>query len=377
MTSLEVRWRSLVTGEVRPFWGPLARLGLGGLAVAYSAVVTGHRLLFDSKVLRRTRLPCKVISVGNLTVGGTGKTTTVRWLTRELQQRGYRPAVLSYGYRVMRDAGPTAVRVIRDVDSVLRPTAESGDEAQLLSRSLPGVPVLIGKRRVLSGAQACRDYPIDVCILDDAFQYWRLERDLDVVLLDGTDPFGGGRVLPAGLLREPRSGLRRADAVIVTHADRVAPDVLDKLEHTVHGLAPNAILARARHAPGRLVECGSGRSIPLSAAQEGEWLFLSSLGSPQSFERTAREVGARAAVTRRFPDHHTYTREEWDSIVLEVRRLGLRGILTTEKDAVKLAAEWVGDVNCVSLEVDLQVMTGLPELLTLIEARLGHPEARS
>ena len=255
------------------------------------------------------------------------------------------------------------------------PASVSGDEPQLLARSLPGVPVVIGRRRVRSGKQACEEFAPDVCLLDDAFQYWRLRKDLEIVLINAVEPFGYGRLLPRGALREPLTGLRRAHAAILTHAawadDTARQGVRDRLLR-IH---PGLVLAEARHVPVRLRDAVTGEEFPLQTLQGGSWAALSSLGSPESFERTLSELGVGRITPVRFPDHHPYTPDDVQLVAKRVCREGLLGIVTTEKDSVKIAREWLASIRCLVLEIDLRFLDGEAELEALVRERVC-PAAR-
>ena len=336
--------------------------------------ITTYRAGCDMGLLRPTRLPCRVISIGNLTVGGTGKTTTVRWIARRLLERGLRPAILSRGYGAQaatRNTGDDrkTVTVVAGPEGVRLPTSASGDEPQLLARSLPGVPVLIGKRRVLSGRHAVAEFAVDACILDDAFQYWRLVKDLEVVLVNATNPFGYGRILPRGMLREPPRALRRADAAIVTHAAWADEGERDRLRGQLLRWNPSLVLAEARHVPVMLRDHQTGAAIPLDVLRERKWLALSALGQPGAFERTLAELGAVEPASARFPDHHAYAEADLAAVTDRVHREQLAGVVTTEKDSVKIPAGWLRDTRCCVVEIDLQFLDGQERIETLLRGR--------
>lgn len=378
MSDLESGWRALVSGETRTWWAPAARGALGLLSTLYSGVVGGYRALFDAGVLRTYPLPCAVISVGNLTLGGTGKTTTVRWLVRRMLEWDLRPAVLSYGYRAGEGGKKQeGVRVVAGPEGVRLPVEVSGDEAQLLARSLPGVPVLIGKKRVVSGRRAHEEFHVDACVLDDAFQYWRLRKDLDIALVNATNPFGYGRVFPRGTLREPLCALRRADAAIITHAAWIDDLARARLREELRERNPRMVLAEARHIPVRLRDQRSGEHYPLERLRNGRWLALSSLGSPESFEQTLEELGASGFMPARFPDHHPYSVGDFPRLRDLVARHELSGIVTTEKDSVKISADWLGDMPCCVLEIDLQFLSGQDDLESLLRRRVSEGRSRS
>jgi len=369
MSGVEAAWHELISGRRRGPGAAAARAGLRLLSLPYAAGISGYRALFDLGAIHPRRLPCPVVSLGNITVGGTGKTTAARWLVRRLLEWGRSPAVLSRGYRAAA-VGPRDVAVVADREAVRLDAAAGGDEPVLLARSLPGVPVLVGKRRVASAERALREFAPDVLVLDDAFQYWRLAKDVEIVLLDAANPFGHGAVFPRGQLREPLRGLRRAHAAILTHAawadagGRAA--VRTRLERLLPAGAP---IAEARHRAVALRDHVTGGSIPLGAlAPARGWVAFSGLGRPDSFLRTLREAGAGDLTARLFPDHHRYTAA--DLAELSASAAGGAGLLTTEKDAVKIAPEWLGGRRLLVLEVDLEFLHGREELEALVRSRL-------
>lgn len=334
---------AVMRGEERGPRASLARVGLWALSLVYAAVISIYWHLYRLGVLRRVRLRPVVFSVGNITVGGTGKTTTIQYLSRLLTERGRRTAILSYGYRA---AGKDDVSVVSDGAQIQMTASDAGDEAVLLARSLPGVPVLIGRRRVLSGAEAERRFRPDVLLCDDAFQYWRLERDVDLLLVDAVEPWGYGYVLPRGLMREPKGQAKRASAFLVTHANLARPDRLDALVEELSAMARP--VWTARHEPRGLVDLEGNAAGELEALRGLRVLAVSSLGDPSSFEATLRSAGA-TVVPCRFADHHRYTSDEIRAVEERAAADGLR-LVTTAKDAVKLhgAAEtgrwWVLEI---------------------------------
>lgn len=375
MSDLEAAWKELVSGRNCAWWAYPARGALRGLGTLYGSVIAGYRLGFDLGWKQTTRLPCRVVSVGNITVGGTGKTTTVRWLARRLREWNVRPAVLSYGYRAGKDEGGgkrdrNRVTVVAGPDGLRVPVEVSGDEPRLLAQSLPGVPVLTGRKRILSGQRAWDEFRIDVCVLDDAYQYWKLEKDLEIVLINATNPFGYGHVFPRGMLREPLRGLRRADAALITHAAWANPEEREALHRQLRRWNKRMVIAEARHVPTRLRDHRTGALLPLEHLRNGRWLALSGLGEPELFERTLRDQGVREISPARFPDHHPYTEGDLQSATARVRSEGLAGVVTTEKDGVKIAPEWLGETPCLVLEIDLEFLSGQADLEALLRNRV-------
>jgi tetraacyldisaccharide 4'-kinase len=262
------------------------------------------------------------------------------------------------------------VTVVAGPEGIREPVEVSGDEPQMLARSLPGVPVLIGRKRIYSGRKAWEEFQPDACVLDDSFQYWRLEKDLEILLVNAANPFGFGFLLPRGMLRESLRGLRRADAVIVTHAAALAEPAREKLKARIRRLKPGIAVAEAVHVPVRLRDHRSGAEVSLAELREGRWLALCGLGQPESFESSLRELGTREVVPARFSDHHRYERADLDQARARVSAEGLSGVVTTEKDAVKIPAEWLGECRCLVLEVDLRFVSGQEEIERLLQERI-------
>jgi len=304
------------------------------------------------------RAPCPVISVGNITAGGTGKTPMVEWLVNYLRSVHRRPAVLSRGYRAT--------------------TGTSNDESELLSQHLGDVPVLTGKDRARSARGALEQKLANCFVLDDGFQHYAMERDLDIVLIDCLFPFGGGHLLPRGLLREPLRGLRRADAFVLTRSDQVDAvqrrAIRDKLAAIAGGGAP---AAEAVHAPVDLAGVGPDGS----ACAEGlAWLrgrrvlLFSGIGNSLAFEGTAAALGCEAVERLRFRDHHRYFDHELVELGRRAEELRCDAALTTEKDLVKIGMCWKSQVPLWALRVRLQVTAGEADLCSLIDGALSRPE---
>ncbi|MCY3017618.1 MAG: tetraacyldisaccharide 4'-kinase [Planctomycetota bacterium] len=260
--------------------------------------------------------PLPTICIGNITVGGTGKTPAVKHFARELAARGRKPAVLLRGYK-----------------------GQGSDEAAELRTALADlkIPILIGADR-LASARLAWEQGCDVALLDDGFQHWRLARDLDIVLVDATDPFGGGHLAPWGRLREGPAALARAGAVIISRADAVPADELSAVEKAVARHAPQAALARARHKPVGLRDCLDDKArLSLEKLKGTPLLAACGLGNPVGFLETLRQLGANLRDTMCFPDHHQYGARELDSCLIPAaRNAGAQAIVVTEKDAAKL-----------------------------------------
>lgn len=310
---------------------------------------------------RPQRLPRPVISIGNLTVGGTGKTPVVAWLVARLQRQGRRVAILSRGYG--RAVGATG---LVDLDGVESPAACYGDEPVLLARRL-GVPVLIGSDRVANGRDALRHGDVGCFILDDGFQHWALARDLEIVLLDGERPFGSGHLLPWGTLREPVAALRRAHVILVRQTAEAPP--LDGLREALRRHAVTAPVVPIRYRVTAVEEPLTGQSREMSSLAGLRVRLLSSVAQPASFESLVRSMGIDVAAHARYPDHYAYT-------AADLRRRdggGTEPLLTTEKDWMRLeplARATPPAAPLLVLRIDVELVN--PNDDTLIDDRLAR-----
>jgi tetraacyldisaccharide 4'-kinase len=332
-------------------------LPLAPLGQLWSLGASLHRWVYDVGLLPRRRLPCRVLSVGSLLAGGAGKTPAAAWLAVGLARRGRRAVLASRGYRRGDRRGP---RVVSD-GRVLRGRVETaGDEPLVLAARAPGVPVLVDRDRARLGWRALAGFDAQVLVLDDGFQHHRLERDLDVLLLDGGLGLGNRRCLPRGPLREPLAALRRAHALGGVDGPLPAED-----QALLAQLAPGAFRFAARRRALALRPLGGGARESPERLRGRRVGMLCGLAHPASLRRTLEGLGAQVVAERTFRDHHVY------------RRTHLRGLadeaplwITTEKDAVKLQRPWAGDADVRVLGIGLEVEE--PErLLCWLEERLG------
>ncbi len=316
------------------------------LEPAYRGAVAARLAAYRRGWLRRCRLDVPVVSVGNLTFGGTGKTPTVVALVRDLVRRGRRPAVLSRGYgrgevRQQIVTGPAPRQSVREV----------GDEPLEMARRLPGVPIVVDADRCRGGAAAGR-LGADLVVLDDGFQHLRLERDLDLVLIDAGDPWGGERLPPCGRLREPVAGLCRADAVLITKLPREWQAPASAIERRVREIAPGMTVLAARLRLRRLRDRDGSWST--ADALRGRRVFaFAGLGRPAGLVDSLREAGAEVVSNRWFPDHHVYGAAELESLLEEASAAGAEPV-TTLKDAVKLPA----DSRVLVVEAEMEPVVG-------------------
>jgi len=295
---------------------------------------------YDRELFRSVRLPCRVISVGNVTAGGTGKTPIVILLARLLKDSGYRPAVLSRGYG---GKGKAPVNIVSDGASILMSPLEGGDEPVLIARSVPGIPVLTGSNRCLTGRNAIERMGADVLILDDGFQHRRLFRDINIVLLDSDRPWGNGFLLPRGPLREPPTrALRRADIVIRTGGmhNRTSGEAAGTQVETGDSgavLLRSSPIFRGIHQPCALISLDGGRKMDLQYLAGERICAFAGIGVPEQFRKTLESLGAEIVEFLAYPDHHRYDSSDLAFIERTAKEARAEMIVTTEKDEIKLA----------------------------------------
>ncbi len=324
--------------------GPLARAIkclLWLVSQLYRFGVWTRGKLYSVGVFRQRPLGWLTISVGNITLGGTGKTPLVEALARALSERGRKVAILSRGYKSEKrpqagespaDAGGSP-RVVSDGQRIFLDAQQAGDEPYLLATNLDGVPILVDKNRVRAGQYAISHFGADTLILDDGFQYLALDRTHNLVLIDCTDPFGNGHLLPRGILREPLKSLRRASCFVLTKTNyaEVAP-IKDRLRE----INPNAEILETAHEPLYLEDVISGRREGVELVRGKDVHVLSAIARPESFEMAVERLGGRIKRTIRFLDHHRFSQDEIEQVLKEAAADGAHAVVTTQKDAVRL-----------------------------------------
>lgn len=342
--------------------GDPVRSWLSGVAFLYGQVVRARMWAYDRGWKKQARLPCRVVSVGNMTVGGTGKTPMVILLTEWLQAQGQRVAVISRGYKRTSTAGQV---LVSDGKRVLVGPAEAGDEPYLIANRCPGAIVAVGADRATVGRWVLEQWPVDWIVLDDAFQHRALYRDLDVVLVDAMDATGLDAVLPAGRLREPLAGIRRAAAVVITRADseRDVAAVRTRLQALLTG---NPVQAEVIFRPDEVVSVSAGVRHPADWCVGKKTWLVSGIGNSESFRRLAMENGVQVLGETAFPDHYSYRSEDLDRIRTQVARSNAEMVLTTEKDAGKLAPLLRPDDFWWALRVRADVRRGQDALHRLV-----------
>jgi tetraacyldisaccharide 4'-kinase len=333
----------------------------------FSGIVQLRWWLYRKRILRDQPLGCLVVVVGNLTVGGTGKTPVVEKFARALHDRGRKVAILSRGYKSKappiwkkwwfwlnhtEDAPP---RIVSAGKEVLLDSEMAGDEPFMLARNLPGVVVLVDKDRVKAGAFAIKHFGCDTLVLDDGFQYLPLKGRLNLLLVDKTNPFGNGHLLPRGILREPIKHLKRASYVFLTKSRGVRDE---ELEAMIRRFNPEAEIIECAHKPQYLQRLDNGERLPLSALAGRRIGAFSGIAAPESFEAFLRETGAKLEYTRRFLDHHRFTSDDLSTVFTEALEARVEVLVTTEKDAVRLDATRKIPVPCYYLRLEIEILRG-------------------
>lgn len=351
-------------------WLVLASLRV--LSFLYEAGVRMKLGLYNSGLVKQKKLNCCVISIGNITVGGTGKTPTAQKMAVIIQNMGYKVVILNRGYRSHweKDIG-----VVSDGKKIYMTAYEAGDEAYLMAKTLPDIPVVIGKKRAITGEFAVRELGAEVIIMDDGYQHWQLYRDLDIVLVDTLNMFGNGCILPRGTLREPLANLARAGMFLLTKTDQSSIISRCTLADTLHKYNPQAPIIESMHKPCNYVEIADwykglrSHAKSLDELSGQSVMVFSAIGNPSSFEQTLTDVGLSIAEAIRYPDHHDYGMLEMQYIMERAIGKGVTALVTTAKDAVKIPTEFIyfeREVPLYVLNMEIQITSGRDEFQATI-----------
>lgn len=331
------------------------------LSLLYKEGIRLRNLLYDCGIFKTRKVECKVISIGNITVGGTGKTPMVIMLANLLKEHGYKPAVLSRGYG---GKNRNSINVVSDGSRIFMKHDEAGDEPMLIAGSVNDIPVITGRERYLTGKYAVDHMGADILILDDAFQRRSLSRDIDIVLLNDKRPFGNGFLLPRGTLREPAKALNRADVIVLTSSDREVEEIaIDR------GLPPVPIF-RGYHRPKDLVKGSSVDIYPLEYLKGKKVCAFAGIAEPESFKRTIISLGGEVVAFVRFPDHHRYTERDLKEIRSESLNHSSEIIITTEKDGIKLTGFPDFLCNIYMLRIEMEIIDRDREFEDIIMSKL-------
>ena len=353
-----------------------------GLSQLYRAIVQTRLSLYRNRVLRSHSHGVPVISVGNLTVGGTGKTPVVEMLALALQQGGRRVAILSRGYKsvpkplllrlldgVVRRKSLFTPRVVSDGVSLLLDSRTAGDEPFMLANNLRGVVVLVDRDRVRSGIHAIEHFGSDVLVLDDGFQYVKMRHSLEITLIDRQAPFGNEYMLPRGTLREPPANLRRATHIFITKCDGSDNSALIR---RIRRHNRTAGIIECTHRPKHLKDFVTGEVRPLEALRGLKIGALSGIAVPESFEAALAGLGADLQLAQSYADHHRYSLKEIERFVRRCARRNLDAVVTTEKDAVRIPRILDPEVPILYMRVEIEILSGHDIWEGLVERLTRH-----
>ena len=336
----------------------------------YAAVISIRNRLYTLGLFKARTLPCRVVSVGNIVVGGTGKTPAVIAIAKHLQNERVRVAILLRGYKRQ---SREKVTIVSDGETVYASLRESGDEAAMMARHLDDIPIIVGKKRYQAGQVALERFGVDVLLLDDGFQHRQLARDVDILTVPPVRPFGNAaRLLPAGTLREPPAALRRADIILLTHTDTT--DVLLHAKATVKRFAPNALILESVHQPVCLYPLATRKSrektnsVDAAIALEGKRILaVCGIGNPDAFVATLMQCSAKNVELLAYPDHHVYTEADLGQMDRAFQAAQADLIVTTQKDEGKLEplmVDW--ELPVFVLEVALVITEGVEKLTEVL-----------
>ena len=354
----------------QPFGINLLLHVLKGLSYLFLMVVSIRYFLYRTGLLRRYPLGTQVISIGNVTAGGTGKTPVTEIFARTLAAEGRKVAILSRGYR--RKEAPWWQRlftqviekplVVSDGRRVLLDCATGGDEPYMLASNLPGVAVVVDRNRVKAGRYAVNRLGCDTLILDDGFQYQKLKHSIEVVLVDSTNPFGNGNLLPRGILREPVRNLKRADIIFLT---KCRGDV-SAVKEEIRRYNTTAEIVECNHTPKVMKDVWSREEFPLDWLRDKTVCTLSGIASPKGFENSLRHLGAKVVWCERYADHHRYDASEVLYALNRTADMGADALVTTEKDAVRFPRLETTPVKCLYLRIAIEILVGGESFTQLI-----------
>jgi tetraacyldisaccharide 4'-kinase len=361
-------YRRLISGQNHGLSAISLRFCLAFTAAGYSLVVRLRNFLYSKGWLKTHRVNAVVFSIGNITAGGTGKTPLVIWLCNYLTQnsnlktQNYGFAILTRGYKATQN-------------SKLE-TRNYGDEPAIIAEDCPQAKVIVNPDRVAGAVEAINKFGTKVLIMDDGFQHQRLARDIDIVTIDATQPFGYGKLLPAGLLREPISELKRADAVVITRCNQITEAKLIELEKKLQQVNPNIIVARSIHAPVCAKSVDNNKEVSLDELKYKKIFTFCGIGNPESFLETIRDLGCELVGSNVYNDHHHYVESDVADICRRAEGLKANLILTTQKDWTKIAPFilkvqnlWL-NIQFAYVKIELKFISGEDRLRGLIKRTL-------
>jgi len=366
VNSLQDYLLRVISGQKKGFVSTLICLLLSVLEILYLIIINIRYFVYNTGIKKSKKLPCKVISIGNITAGGTGKTPLVKLVAEVCKEKHLSTVIINSGYK----AENTEARIVYDGEKMLVSEEEAGDEALMLSQLLSGVPVITGKDRYLAGKLALEEFTPELILLDDGFQHWQLARDKDIVLIDASNPFAYRHLLPRGLLREPLKALKRADLFLITKVNSVEKEKLVEIIRTIkkHNMTTPIFTAKYESSVLRIYQKnGEIKLLPAESLNGKKVLAFSGIGNPTSFQKSLEECGGEILFHYKYPDHYQYTRSDieemtsWAARDSSQRRSAKRVdmIITTEKDLVKIDKEMrsliIAEYNLAVLEIEVKI----------------------
>ena len=361
MISIKKKIERVITGDNKNGYGWFVSF-LSMVSKVYGGAVKLRRIFYKKAVLKSKRLPCPTISIGNITVGGTGKTPMTIYVAQVVKQLGYKVAIISRGYK---GKAEKVGGIVSDGRVLLMTPEIAGDEPYMMANRLKDVPVIVGKNRFKAGWLAIRKFDPDVIVLDDGFQHLKLQRDLDLVLLDYRKPFGNGHLLPRGVMREPASALLCANAIILTRSDTVNDNETSSSPKKLRPYERKKPVYRTFHHPFVYKIINGEKKIfekNMQAALrqnsdciKGRTVFaFSGLADNHNFRQTVKSLKCNVSGYMEFPDHHSYSDRDLKDISAAAKRSMSECLITTEKDYVRIAhkIDWPGDLFVIGIEID-------------------------
>ncbi len=348
---------------IRMWKSPFLGVVLWPFSIFYRLGLIVRNLLFKLNIFSAVRLDVKVISVGNVTVGGTGKTPCVESVARLLKKKGCRVAVLSRGFGRKRKG----IVVVSDGEKVNVNVDQTGDEPMALAKNLSGIPVIVGKDRAETGRLAIQNWGVDVLLLDDAFHNQQVKKDFDIVVMDSTNLWGNGRVLPAGPLRESLHGLERADTIILSRVNESQgrETGINRIQRF-----SDARLFSAIHKPVHWVSIQDNKKYELNTLKDKKGIAFAGIGNPDSFQNTLRSIGIELADYIVFRDHHGYRASDLKKIIQRAKAKKAEVLVTTEKDHVRLPPHWNPPIPVYFLKIEFEIQKGFQGLNQLLDSVL-------
>jgi tetraacyldisaccharide 4'-kinase len=363
----EQNYRKLISGQKDGIGAAFCRLFLAGASVGYFAAVKLRNYLYTKNILKSHAVNAVVISIGNITLGGTGKTPLVVWLHKYLQKKQINCAILTRGYKTQTKGRATSYER----------RAAAIDEPGILTENCPQAKVIVNPDRIAGAAEAINKFAAEVLIMDDGFQHRRLARDLDIVTIDATQPFGYEMIFPAGLLREPVASLKRADTVVITRCDQIPENESGKLEKQLRAINPDMLITKSIHAPVS-VQTMDGKQTGLDQLKKKKIFAFCGIGNPEAFLDTIKDLGAELVGSKIYDDHYHYTDVCLADIYEKAEHNGADLVLTTQKDWTKIISNLKSEISdsksivpFAYLEIEIKFLAGEDKLTHLIENTLG------